>query len=44
MLLTREFSENEYLMMVTKNGTVKRLAIQAVNTQQEGRHPGFDSG
>ncbi len=35
MLLTREFSENEYLMMVTKNGTVKRLAIQAVNTNRK---------
>ena len=35
MLLTREFSENEYLMMVTKNGTVKRIAIQAVNTNRK---------
>ena len=35
MLLTREFSENEYLMMVTKNGTVKRLALQAVNTNRK---------
>ena len=35
MLLTREFSENEYLMMVTKNGTVKRLAIQAVNINRK---------
>ena len=30
-----EFSENEYLMMVTKNGTVKRLALQAVNTNRK---------
>ncbi len=35
MLLTQEFSENEYLMMVTKNGTVKRLALQAVNTNRK---------
>ena len=35
MLLTRELSENEYLMMVTKNGTVKRLALQAVNTNRK---------
>ena len=35
MLLTREFSENEYLMMVTKNGTVKRLALQAVNNNRK---------
>lgn len=35
MLLTREFSENEYLMTVTKNGTVKRLALQAVNTNRK---------
>ncbi len=35
MLLTREFSEDEYLMMVTKNGTVKRLALQAVNTTRK---------
>lgn len=35
MLLTREFSEDEYLMMVTKNGTVKRLALQAVNTNRK---------
>ena len=35
MLLTREFSENEYLMMVTKNGTVKRLALQGVNTNRK---------
>ena len=35
MLLTREFSENEYLVMATKNGTVKRLALQAVNTNRK---------
>ena len=35
MLLTREFSEDEYLMMATKNGTVKRLALQAVNTNRK---------
>ena len=35
MLLTREFSEDEYLMMATINGTVKRLALQAVNTNRK---------
>ena len=35
MLLTREFSEDEYLVMATKNGTVKRLALQAVNTNRK---------
>ena len=35
MLLTREFSEDEYLLMATKNGTVKRLALQAVNTNRK---------
>ena len=35
MLLTRDLRENEYLMMVTKNGTVKRLALQAVNTNRK---------
>ena len=27
MLLTREFSEDEYLLMVTRNGTVKRMSL-----------------
>ena len=36
MLLTRNFSPEEYLVMVTKNGTVKRLAMSAINTNRKG--------
>ena len=36
MLLTREFTDHEYLIMVTKNGTVKRLALDAINTNRKG--------
>lgn len=32
MLLLREFREDEYLMMVTRNGTVKRLKLTEINT------------
>ena len=35
MLLTRDFPENEYLAMVTKNGTVKRLQLSAVYTARK---------
>lgn len=35
MLLTRDFSEEEYLLMVTRNGTVKRLALNAINTNRK---------
>ena len=35
MLLTRDFPENEYLAMVTKNGTVKRLPLSAVYTARK---------
>ena len=35
MLLTREFSENEYLMMVTRNGTVKRLRLDEAYTARK---------
>ena len=31
----REFSEGEYLMMVTRNGTVKRLALDSLNTARK---------
>ncbi len=31
----REFSENEYLMMVTRKGTVKRLALDSLNTARK---------
>lgn len=35
MLLLREFKENEYLMMVTKNGTVKRIRLTEINTARK---------
>ncbi len=35
MLLTREFGEEDYLVMVTRNGTVKRLAMNAINTNRK---------
>ena len=34
MVVTREFYENEYLMMVTRKGTVKRLPFVALNTRR----------
>ena len=34
MVITREFYEDEYLMMVTRNGTVKRIPIVALNTRR----------
>lgn len=35
MLLTREFSADAYLMMVTRNGTVKRLAMDSIHTARK---------
>ena len=35
MLLLREFSDQEYLMMVTKLGTVKRLKLTEINTARK---------
>ena len=35
MLLTREFSDKEYLMMVTRNGTVKRLRLDEAYTARK---------
>ena len=35
MVITREFNENEYLMMVTRNGTVKRIPFIALNTRRK---------
>ncbi|MBQ3216434.1 MAG: DNA gyrase subunit A [Oscillospiraceae bacterium] len=32
MLLTREFADDEYIMMVTKNGTVKRMPMIEIYT------------
>jgi len=34
MVVTREFHENEYLVMVTRKGTVKRLPFIALNTRR----------
>ena len=36
MLLTREFEEDAYLVMVTRKGTVKRLKMDALNTNRKG--------
>ena len=33
-VITREFDENEYLMMVTRRGTVKRIPFIALNTRR----------
>ena len=35
MLLTREFPEEEYLVMVTRNGTVKRLSMNVIDTNRK---------
>ncbi|MBO5891819.1 MAG: DNA gyrase subunit A [Oscillospiraceae bacterium] len=35
-VITREFYENEYLMMCTRNGTVKRLPFLSLNTNRKG--------
>lgn len=39
MLLTREFTDHEYLMMVTRGGTVKRIRLDAPLYRPQGRHP-----
>ena len=36
MVITREFHENEYLMMVTAQGTVKRIPFIALKTNRKG--------
>ena len=36
MVITREFDENEYLMMVTRKGTVKRIPFIALKTNRKG--------
>ena len=36
MVITREFDENEYLMMCTANGTVKRIPFVALKTNRKG--------
>ncbi|MBQ7801196.1 MAG: DNA gyrase subunit A [Oscillospiraceae bacterium] len=35
MVVTREFDENEFLVMVTKNGTVKRMPFVALKTNRK---------
>ena len=35
MLLTREFSDNEYIMMVTRQGTVKRMQLSDIYTARK---------
>ena len=35
MVITREFHEHEYLVMVTKKGTVKRIPFIALNTNRK---------
>ena len=35
VVITREFNENEYLVMVTKNGTVKRIPFIALKTNRK---------
>ena len=34
IVITREFNEDEYLVMVTRKGTVKRLPLVALNTRR----------
>ncbi len=36
VVITREFDENEYLMMVTRKGTVKRIPFIALSTRRKG--------
>ena len=36
MVITREFDDNEYLMMVTSQGTVKRIPFIALKTNRKG--------
>ena len=35
VVITREFDENEYLVMVTRNGTVKRIPFVALKTNRK---------
>ena len=36
MVITREYYEEEYLMMVTRKGTVKRIPFEALKTNRKG--------
>ncbi len=35
MVITREFDENEFLMMITRNGTVKRIPFVSLKTNRK---------
>ena len=36
MVITREFNDEEYLMMVTRKGTVKRISMETLKTNRKG--------
>ena len=36
MVITREFNDEEYLMMVTSKGTVKRISMETLKTNRKG--------
>ena len=36
VVTTREFDDNEYLVMVTRNGTIKRMELVALKTNRKG--------
>ena len=36
VVITREFNENEYLVMVTRNGTIKRMPFITLKTNRKG--------
>ena len=36
MVITREFDDNEFLMMVTRKGTVKRISLLTLKTNRKG--------
>ena len=36
MVITRELSEDEFLVMVTRNGTVKRISMETLKTNRKG--------
>ena len=36
MVITREFNDEEYLMMVTRQGTIKRIPLVALKTNRKG--------
>ncbi len=36
MMYVREFTDSEYIVMATRNGTVKRIALESLNTARKG--------